>query len=103
MALGDETGALEDLAAAIEIDPSDASAFAARALLHHQAERFEEAITDYDQSLELRPGDAATLNNRADARMLLGDLGPGAGGHRRGGGGEPGIGNRALHARANPG
>ncbi|MCY3749758.1 MAG: tetratricopeptide repeat protein, partial [Chloroflexi bacterium] len=47
---------------------------ATRALLHHQAQRFEEAIADYDRSLELRPGDAVTLNNRADARLLLGDL-----------------------------
>ena len=74
MSLGDETGAMEDLATAIEIDPNDASAFAARALLHHQAERFKEAIADYSKSLELRPGDAVTLNNRADARMLSGDL-----------------------------
>ena len=74
MSLGDEPGALEDLAVAIAIDPSDASAYAARALLHHQAERYQEAIADYDRSLELRPNDAGILNNRADARMLLGDL-----------------------------
>jgi tetratricopeptide (TPR) repeat protein len=65
---------MELLDRVIEIAPDDPLGYAKRALLHHRAERWRLALRDLNRALELRPGHAAYLNNRADVLMQLGRL-----------------------------
>lgn len=51
--------ALEDLNAAIEADPALSEAYSRRANILRQLCRYEEAETDYNKYLELKPGNAA--------------------------------------------
>lgn len=66
--------ALEDLNAAIEADPALSEAYSRRANILRQLCRYEEAETDYNKYLELKPGNAAVekeLSQLHQARSAL--------------------------------
>jgi tetratricopeptide (TPR) repeat protein len=52
-------------------EPS-AQAWFFRGNAHYEAREYEDAVSAYHRSLELRPDDADTLNNRGDALCVLG-------------------------------
>jgi tetratricopeptide (TPR) repeat protein len=75
--LGDRTGAMADLNAAIRIEPNNAIVFNRRANLKSQMGDKPGALADYDQAIQLDPNYAAAYYNRAVDRANAGDK-PGA-------------------------
>jgi tetratricopeptide (TPR) repeat protein len=49
-----------------------AAALRLRGILHRQADRYEQAIADFDRALELRPDHNASLGDRGEAYRLMG-------------------------------
>jgi len=62
--LGDQARALEDYSAAIELNPTNAVAFARRGRLRRLAEQFEAALSDLDQAVALDPISADPFYDR---------------------------------------
>src|SRR5512135_488151 len=62
---GSLTRALEELDGALKMNPDNASWHFNKALTLDALERFDEAITEYEQVLELNPDDPETLNSVA--------------------------------------
>jgi len=66
--------ALDDLNAAIKLDPENYNALHERAYLYNAYGRWAEARADLDTQLALTPGDSAGWQERALSRTKLGDL-----------------------------
>ncbi|MCP4541847.1 MAG: tetratricopeptide repeat protein [Chloroflexi bacterium] len=69
---GDADAALADLDTVLELDPT-ADAYALRADLYFEQERWDEARADYDQALAANPDDLAALSRRARAAFAQED------------------------------
>src|SRR6185503_837266 len=52
---------------ALESDPSNATAYLCRGIMHLRAFNFDRAITDFTKAIELNPKDASAYTNRACA------------------------------------
>lgn len=65
--------ALADLSHALELAPHFSAAYAQRADLYFQLERWTEARADYDQALAAHPTDLNALRQRAQTAVALGD------------------------------
>jgi len=72
--LGRDEDAIGDCSKAIELDPSNASAYIARGYAKLRLERHEDAIEDFDRAIELDPFDCSAYSNRGFARQELGRL-----------------------------
>lgn len=66
--------ALEDLTAAIQLDPSNYWALQERAYLYNEYGRWAEALKDIDARIALRPQESDGYQERAMARFNLGDI-----------------------------
>ena len=71
---GDPRGALEYLAAALQLDPGDAAAYVDRAVSYYRLGRLPEARADADHAVQLRSGFFEALYNRAIIRAAMGDF-----------------------------
>jgi tetratricopeptide (TPR) repeat protein len=58
---------------AIELDPGDALANAARGLVYRYRDmkRYDEALADLNRAVELNPGDARAIAERSETRRLM--------------------------------
>ena len=74
MELGDSVQALVDLNRVIDLDKGNAYAFAIRATILSQNERYADAVADMDKAIRLDPEQTAFYNNRAMMRYNLNDL-----------------------------
>ncbi|NJO71294.1 MAG: tetratricopeptide repeat protein [Oscillatoriales cyanobacterium RM1_1_9] len=76
---GDFRGAMEELAWAIQVDPTDAKAYYCRGMLHCKQQHYRQAIADFNQALHcISPGESSPdvgsiFRNRGKARIQLGD------------------------------
>lgn len=59
---------------AIDLNPNDAKAYAARAGIQGQLQNYQAAIADYDQALQLAPNLAAAYGGRSIAHRANGNL-----------------------------
>lgn len=64
---GDRQAAIDDLSAAIVLNPDTAVAYALRGALHLKDEAFRDGLADLDRALALAPNDEETLRTRAFA------------------------------------
>ena len=64
---------LNELTAALTLDPNLLPALKDRAEVYFELKQFQQAIPDYDQVLILNPTDAGAYNDRALAKIQLGD------------------------------
>jgi tetratricopeptide (TPR) repeat protein len=71
LAQGDGKAALEELAEAIRLRPSDPEAFLARACAHYRLERWNEADGDLQSVLKLNKGQSSNLETQGYSRALL--------------------------------
>ena len=72
MNMGRYDQALADLDRAIELDPAEAWAIAARGQAYLALGRYDLALADLDRAIELDPDDAETVGNRGQAcRRIL--------------------------------
>lgn len=71
---GDLEAALELYRTAIELWPTDVSCYRIRAYALYYAERWSEAIPDFDKSIEFDPNCKKTYLDRAKAKEKIGDL-----------------------------
>ncbi len=71
---GDVTGALEDLAQALTLDPSCSVAHFNRGLLHQRGGDDARAVEDYGAALAIDPSLAEAHENRARCLQRLGDI-----------------------------
>jgi tetratricopeptide (TPR) repeat protein len=76
---GDYRRAIQDYSQAINLDPSNATAFDNRCWTRATLGLVGEALQDCDQSLNLRPNHAATLATRGFTYLKSGDLEAGIG------------------------
>ena len=53
--MGDWDKAAADFTTVIEKDPNDAQAYERRGFVYRSQKKFNEAIADYDKSLEIKP------------------------------------------------
>jgi tetratricopeptide (TPR) repeat protein len=67
--LNDLDSALGDAGAAIALDSKNPLAFLARGLVFHERSNYDRAITDFTDSLRLRPGSPAAWGFRARSRV----------------------------------
>ena len=58
MALGDQTGALDECDQAIELAPAGAEGYSTRGTIRYLQGDLDEAIADFDKALDLSPGEA---------------------------------------------
>src|SRR5579859_4815186 len=66
--------ALEDLDRAIELDPSDASAYRSRGDIYgYTFKDYQHALADLDRAIELDPADASAYKSRGDVYYELKD------------------------------
>ena len=56
---------------AIELDPGDALANAARGLVYRTMQRYDEALADFNRAIELDPGDARAIAERGETCRLM--------------------------------
>lgn len=74
LAVGDATGAVESLKAAIEKDDGNWEAFAAIGIAHDLLQAYGDARVAYAKALKLSDNDPAVLNNMAISAALAGDI-----------------------------
>ena len=67
-------GAIDDLNAAIEIDPELPDSYVDRGLLRHKMEEYDLALEDYARALAIDPGDTRALVNRGLALLETGQV-----------------------------
>ncbi|MBI3724176.1 tetratricopeptide repeat protein [bacterium] len=70
----DPDGCIRDITKAIELDPKNTDAWAARGLAKVAKGDLDGAIADASRALELDPHDARAWKNRAEVKRLKGDL-----------------------------
>ena len=70
---GDVSGALDDFAGAIKIDPHCVKAYVGRATLVLRLGRFDDAIADYSRATEINPKSREAFLGRAMSRQGKGD------------------------------
>lgn len=73
LCLGEIDLALEDLAAAIALDPQSPDFYSLRGIVYRRSGEYELAIADYDAALEIDPDYVDALNGRAYSSYLSGD------------------------------
>ncbi len=71
---GNTEVAIERFSMAIEVDPGFAEAYNQRAIAYSLADRFEEAITDYQSTLKLEPQHFVAMANLGHCYCNLGDF-----------------------------
>ena len=74
MNAGNRSGALEDFAAAVELDPDFADPYVARGNIRLEAGDLDAALTDFDRALKLDPESAEAYVGRASVNMQIGQL-----------------------------
>ena len=70
---GDVSGALDDFASAIKIDPHCVKAYVGRATLVLRLGRFDDAIADYSRAAAINPKSREAFLGRAISRQGKGD------------------------------
>jgi len=73
MAVSDSEGALEDLSKILELSPKDDFAWSARGDYYLELKRYDEAIADYSQAIQLQPRSKSAYLKRAHAKEQAGD------------------------------
>jgi tetratricopeptide (TPR) repeat protein len=68
----DVAGSLTDYEQLIRLDSRRASAYQGRSIVYQRLNRHREAVDDLTKVIDMMPGDATALNNRAYARALGG-------------------------------
>lgn len=69
----DFKGAMRELNQAIQLDPSLATAYSFRGILHLDAKNYQEATDDFTQVTRLQPKSAEAHLNLAKSQMMLKD------------------------------
>jgi tetratricopeptide (TPR) repeat protein len=69
-----DTGALNDLTKAIELNPNDSTSYYWRAVTEYHLRDYRRAIDDYTKAIQLSPNDAYSYCNRGLAKYYLEDL-----------------------------
>lgn len=64
---------LDELTKALVIDPAFQAALVERANVYYSLKQFRQAIADWDRVIELNPSNSGAYNDRALAKMELGD------------------------------
>jgi tetratricopeptide (TPR) repeat protein len=68
----DYSGALEDYAKSIALNPRNGLAYNNRGVTRNSSKDYKGALADYDMAIELDPGDSRAYFNRGETLFLLG-------------------------------